>query len=325
MALHSTRACVDALERAGQLRRIDHELDPNLEIAEIQRRVYANNGPALLFTRVKGSRFPMVSNLFGTMQRAELLFGDTLESVRKLVELKVDPSNVLRRPLRYLACRSLRSPCCRAASEAAPCWRAPATSPSCRSSRAGPTTAARSSRCRRSTPRIPSDPARCARTWACTACSCRATATSPTARLACTTRSTAASACTTRRPCARGEQLRVNIFVGGPPAMTLAAVMPLPEGLPELSFAGALARRRVRLAQGRLATCCTPTPTSASSAPSIPAASSPRGRSAITSATTACSTTSRCCTSSTCTTARTPSGRSRWSAGRRRKTPSSAS
>src|SRR5688572_11066474 len=102
MALHSTRACIDALERAGQLRRIDHELDPNLEIAEIQRRVYANNGPALLFTRVKGSRFPMASNLFGTMQRAELLFGDTLESVRKLVELKVDPSNVLRRPLRYL-------------------------------------------------------------------------------------------------------------------------------------------------------------------------------------------------------------------------------
>ncbi len=40
----------------------------------------------------------------------------------------------------------------------------------------------------------------------------------------------------------RGEPLRVNIFVGGPPALTVAAVMPLPEGLPELSFAGALAR-----------------------------------------------------------------------------------
>jgi 4-hydroxy-3-polyprenylbenzoate decarboxylase len=45
----------------------------------------------------------------------------------------------------------------------------------------------------------------------------------------------------------RGERLRVNIFVGGPPALTLAAVMPLPEGLPELAFAGALGGRRVRM------------------------------------------------------------------------------
>src|SRR5438132_3322912 len=45
----------------------------------------------------------------------------------------------------------------------------------------------------------------------------------------------------------RGVQFRVNVFVGGPPAMTLSAVMPLPEGLPELTFAGALGGRRVRL------------------------------------------------------------------------------
>jgi 4-hydroxy-3-polyprenylbenzoate decarboxylase len=47
----------------------------------------------------------------------------------------------------------------------------------------------------------------------------------------------------------RGERLRVHVFVGGPPAMALAAVMPLPEGLSELMFAGALNRRRVRLAR----------------------------------------------------------------------------
>jgi 4-hydroxy-3-polyprenylbenzoate decarboxylase len=46
----------------------------------------------------------------------------------------------------------------------------------------------------------------------------------------------------------RGEILRVNVYVGGPPAMTLAAVMPLPEGMSELAFAGALGGRRVRLA-----------------------------------------------------------------------------
>src|SRR5262249_53730026 len=45
----------------------------------------------------------------------------------------------------------------------------------------------------------------------------------------------------------RSKSLRVNVFVGGPPAMTLAAVMPLPEGLPELAFAGALGGRRLAL------------------------------------------------------------------------------
>ncbi|MFO0945731.1 MAG: UbiD family decarboxylase [Planctomycetota bacterium] len=46
---------------------------------------------------------------------------------------------------------------------------------------------------------------------------------------------------------AEGKELKVNIFVGGPPAMTVAAVMPLPEGLPELAFAGALGGRRLRM------------------------------------------------------------------------------
>src|SRR5207302_4125814 len=45
----------------------------------------------------------------------------------------------------------------------------------------------------------------------------------------------------------RGVPFRVNVFVGGPPAMALAAVMPLPEGLPELAFAGALSGSRVAL------------------------------------------------------------------------------
>jgi 4-hydroxy-3-polyprenylbenzoate decarboxylase len=45
----------------------------------------------------------------------------------------------------------------------------------------------------------------------------------------------------------KGVPFRVNVFVGGPPALTLAAVMPLPEGLPELAFAGALGGRRVRM------------------------------------------------------------------------------
>ena len=59
MGYPSLRACVADLERTGQLVRIDEEIDALLEAAEIQRRVYQASGPAVLFTRVKGCRFPI--------------------------------------------------------------------------------------------------------------------------------------------------------------------------------------------------------------------------------------------------------------------------
>src|SRR6185295_6881423 len=101
MGYRTLRECVDDLERSKQLVRIDAEVDANLEVAEIQRRVYAAGGPAVLFTRVKGCRFPMVSNLFGTIDRARFMFRDSLDRVRKLIELKIDPTAGFRHPLTY--------------------------------------------------------------------------------------------------------------------------------------------------------------------------------------------------------------------------------
>lgn len=68
-------AYLDVLKRESELHEIDAEVDPCLEIAEIHRRVIAKNGPALLFTRVRGSQFPVVTNLFGSTRRLELAFG----------------------------------------------------------------------------------------------------------------------------------------------------------------------------------------------------------------------------------------------------------
>ena len=85
MGYRTLRQCVDDLERHRQLVRVDAEVDPRLEIAEIQRRVYAAGGPALLFARVRGCRFPMLGNLFGTIERARFLFRDSLEGVEQLV------------------------------------------------------------------------------------------------------------------------------------------------------------------------------------------------------------------------------------------------
>jgi 4-hydroxy-3-polyprenylbenzoate decarboxylase len=101
MSYASLRDCVDDLERTGQLRRVDVEVDAHLEAAEIQRRAFRARGPAVYFARVKGCRFPMVSNLFGTMERARFIFRDSLDKVRRLIELRADPGAAWKRPLRY--------------------------------------------------------------------------------------------------------------------------------------------------------------------------------------------------------------------------------
>ena len=101
MGYRNLQECVRDLERTGQLVRIEHEIDPYLEAAEIQRRVYLAKGPALLFSRVKNCRFPMLGNLFGTLERTRFLFRDTLEAVRHLVELKIDPNHFWKNPWRY--------------------------------------------------------------------------------------------------------------------------------------------------------------------------------------------------------------------------------
>ncbi|HUG53345.1 MAG TPA: UbiD family decarboxylase [Vicinamibacteria bacterium] len=82
------RAFLDALRRRGDLAVVEAEVDPRLEAAEVHRRVIAAGGPALLFTRVAGSDFPLVTNLFGTAARAELAFGRAPQRlVRRLAEL----------------------------------------------------------------------------------------------------------------------------------------------------------------------------------------------------------------------------------------------
>ncbi|WP_116125833.1 UbiD family decarboxylase [Lewinella sp. IMCC34183] len=97
----SLRAAVADLERTGQLLRITEEVDPDLEMAEIHRRVFAARGPAILYERVKGSPFQAVSNLYGTYARTDFLFRKTLPNVKKVVELKADPANFAKNPLRY--------------------------------------------------------------------------------------------------------------------------------------------------------------------------------------------------------------------------------
>src|SRR5206468_534377 len=95
MGYRSLSDCIEDLRKTGRLVAIDREVDPKLEAAAIQRRVYEAGGPALFFPRVKGTAFSMVGNLFGSRERTHYIFRDTLEAVRHLVELKVRPPAAL--------------------------------------------------------------------------------------------------------------------------------------------------------------------------------------------------------------------------------------
>ena len=78
---------LECLKQERELRVIDTPVDPYLELAEIQRRVVAQQGPALLFTQVKGTEFPVATNLFGTRRRIDLAFGeDPYRFFKRVVE-----------------------------------------------------------------------------------------------------------------------------------------------------------------------------------------------------------------------------------------------
>jgi len=87
--MHSDiRSFIDLLRREGEIAEVDAPVDPYLEIAEIHRRVIDEQGKALFFTNVKGSEFPVVTNLFGTVRRIELAFGPRpLDFVKRAVEM----------------------------------------------------------------------------------------------------------------------------------------------------------------------------------------------------------------------------------------------
>jgi 4-hydroxy-3-polyprenylbenzoate decarboxylase len=243
----SLAECVRELEREKQLIAIDHEVDPFLEVAAIQRRVYQVGGPALLFRRVKGTQFPVLGNLFGTIERAKFIYRDTLESVRRLVELKVDPGALAKNPWRYrgtprtlwrLLPRPVRSgPILRhqTAVDQLPqiqCWPMDG----------GPFV---------TLPQVytedPDRPGLRGSNLGMYRIQLAGNSYEGNREIGLHYQIHRGIGVHHATAIRRGEVLRVNVFVGGPPALTVAAVMPLPEGLPELAFAGVLGGRRVAM------------------------------------------------------------------------------
>lgn len=246
-----TRDVVDDLAAAGRLIRIDDPVDPDLEMAEIQRRVYARGGPAVLFSNVIGCRFPMASNLFGSLEQARYLFRDTLESVRRLIELKLDPSALPKRPWRYgltpLTALRMLPRWCRRGPVAAnrisltdlprlKCWPEDGggfvTLPQVLS--ADPRESRNLMRVNLGMYRV----------------QLSGNDYDPRGEVGLHYQIHRGIGVHHRAALDLHRPLEVAVTVGGSPAMTLAAVMPLPEGLTELTFGGALAGRRISLIRG---------------------------------------------------------------------------
>ncbi len=102
MAYASLEDCLLDLEKTGHLVRISEEVDPYLEMAAIHLRVHEAGGPALLFENVKGSRFRAASNIFGTLDRSKFIFRNTLAMVQQLIALKDDPVKALKHPIKNI-------------------------------------------------------------------------------------------------------------------------------------------------------------------------------------------------------------------------------
>ena len=245
MGYRTLRKCVDDLQRNGHLIAIKEQVDPHLEMAEIQRRVYANGGPAILFSNPTGCAFPMVSNLFGTLERARFIFRDSFENVKRAIQLKVEPEKALKQPLKY--------------------WRAPFVAMQMR-----PKSVRRGAVMQNETslsnlpmlkcwpddggafvtlPQVYSEDVRAPGINKSNMGMYRVQLSGnqyePDRQVGMHYQIHRGIGVHHRAAIEAGKPFRVNIFVGGNPAMTVAAVMPLPEGMSELTFAGALAGHRI--------------------------------------------------------------------------------
>lgn len=244
-SFHNMRSVVNDLQKGGRLLVYDAPVEARLEIAEIQRRLYLNQAPAVLFTNVQGCRFPMLANMLGSLEQARYLFRDTIDRVRRAIELKIDPQALLRNPLRYTTAPLVAwTMLPRAVS------RGPVLRNRCQISDlphliswpddGGPFV---------TLPQVLSQSISNPKLSGCNLGMYRVQLSGNqytlNQQIGLHYQLHRGIGVHHNEALQQNKPFRVNVFVGGSPAMTVAAVMPLPEGMSELTFAGALAGHRI--------------------------------------------------------------------------------
>ncbi len=247
MGYRTLAACVKDLRDHGELVEIDHEIDPFLEVGAIQRRLYEAEGPAVLFKNLKGTRFPVVANLFGTLERTRWIFRDTLKAVRHLVELKVKPPELMKRPFRYLDVPSTGLNLLPRRVGRGPILAHQTTIDQLPQLVSWPKDGGPFITLPQVYSEDPDKPGLAKSNLGMYRVQLGGNEYEPNHEVGLHYQLHRGIGIHHTAAVRRHEKLHVNVFVGGPPSMSVAAVMPLPEGLPELSFAGALGGRAIRM------------------------------------------------------------------------------
>ncbi len=235
------------LEKAGMLKRIHAEVDPHLEMAEIARENFRQGGPALLFEHVKGSKFRAACNIFGSDERFNFLFRDGFEQTKTAIQFKSNPAEFFRRP----------SP--------AKFWKAAQAGINSMPMRSG--NISDFEECSLSDlpqlvswpldggafitlPQVATRPSENANILQTNVGMYRIQISGndyiPNEECGLHYQIKRDIARHHQKALEEGLPLKVSIFIGGPPSHTFAAVMPMPENLSELLFAGMLGNRRFR-------------------------------------------------------------------------------
>lgn len=247
MAYKSLEQCILDLEGSGQLKRIVEEVNPFLEMATIQHRVYEVGGPALLFENIKGSKFRAASNIFGTIERSRFIFRDSLAQMQQLINLKNDPIAALKNPLKFLSAGlsafkalPLRNPISKPVLfEEINLLDIPQIIHWPKDGGAFITL-----------PQVYTEdieqPGIMKSNLGMYRIQLSGNDYKPNKEVGLHYQLHRGIGVHQTKANKKGMPLKVSIFVGGPPSHAVAAVMPLPEGLSEMTFAGALGGRRFR-------------------------------------------------------------------------------
>ncbi|MGG4341903.1 UbiD family decarboxylase [Paenibacillus lautus] len=247
MKYHNLEECIIDLEKHGHLVRIHEEVDPHLEMAAIHMKVYAAGGPALLFENVKGSRFRAVSNLFGTIERSKFIFRETFESTQDVIALRNDPMKALKNPFKYIGTGL-------AAKTALPIKKTGALPPGFQEIQISDMPLIKHWKddggAFVTLPQVysedPEKPGVMNSNLGMYRVQLTGNEYEMNKEVGIHYQIHRGIGIHQAKANKLGQPLKVSCFIGGPPAHTISAVMPLPEGMSELTFAGLLSGRHFR-------------------------------------------------------------------------------
>ena len=247
MAYKSLQHCISDLEKKGELFRVTEQVNPDLEMASIHLNEFEKGGKTILFENIKGSKFSATSNLFGNLERSRFIFRDSLKIVKDLIDIKTNPISALKTPFRSFltALNGIYSIPKRVRFKGfkeiqikdfpqIKCWKddggAFVTLPQVYSE-------------------DPENPGILNSNLGMYRIQLSGNEYIQNEEIGLHYQIHRGIGIHQKKANEIGEPLKVSIFVGGPPSHTFAAVMPLPEGMSELSFSGVLGKRRFRYAK----------------------------------------------------------------------------